>query len=120
MATRPVREVFEDHLRNRKNGELDADLRDNYAEDVVLLTCYGVFHGHDGVRKSEDILHRNVPNATFDYVQTLDAKEMAYLEWTAHGDDVDVRDGVDSYLIRDGRILVQTIHYKPVRAGDET
>lgn len=114
MANRSVREVFEDHLRNRENGALETDLEQNYADDVVLLTCYGVFKGHDGVRESEDILHRKVPNAAFEYVQTLDANEVAFLEWRARGDGVEVRDGVDSFLIRDGRILVQTIHYTPV------
>jgi len=114
MAERSIREIFEDHLRNRANGDLDADLENNYAEDVVLLTCYGVFEGYDGVRESEAILHRKVPNSTFDYVRKLDAKEMAFLEWTAKEDGVEVHDGVDSYLIRDGRIQVQTIHYTPV------
>lgn len=116
MATRSVREVFEDHLRNRAKGELETDLKRNYAEDVVLLTGYGVFKGHDGVRQSQDILHHRVPNATYDYTKTLDADEVAFLEWTAKGDGVEVRDGVDSFLIRDGRIQVQTIHFTTVEA----
>ena len=38
--TRPAAEVFEDHLRQRLAGELEADLERNYAEDVVLLTVF--------------------------------------------------------------------------------
>lgn len=40
------------------------------------------------------------------------------LEWAA-GDHVEIHDGADSYLVRDGRIAVQTIHYstRPRRPG---
>lgn len=115
MATRSTQEVFNDHLQNRRSRNLEIDLARNYASDVVLLTCYGVFHGHDGVRKSAEILHRKVPEAQYQYVRQLHADEMAFLEWTAEGDGVQVSDGVDSFLIRDGRIKVQTIHYTPVQ-----
>jgi hypothetical protein len=33
------------------------------------------------------------------------------LEWAYEHDIVRVRDGADSYLIEDGKILAQTIHY---------
>jgi hypothetical protein len=36
---------------------------------------------------------------------------VAFLEWAYEDDKVRVRDGVDSYLIEDGKIVVQTIHY---------
>lgn len=41
----------------------------------------------------------------------LVAGEMAFLEWTAASKKAIVEDGADSYLIRDGRIVAQTIHY---------
>ena len=37
--------------------------------------------------------------------------EVGYLEWTADGPTARVRDGADSFVIRDGRIVAQTIHY---------
>lgn len=36
---------------------------------------------------------------------------MAFLEWSAMSPHAKVTDGADSYLIRNGRIIVQTIHY---------
>ena len=36
---------------------------------------------------------------------------MGLLEWTYDDSTVRVRDGVDSYLIEDGNIVAQTIHY---------
>lgn len=111
MHERSTREVFEDHLRHRSGKDLEADLH-NYDEDCVILTGYGVFHGHDGVRQSSEILGRDVPNGSYTYTTKLDADEMAFLEWTAEADGVRVLDGVDSFLIRDGKIIVQTIHYR--------
>ena len=34
------------------------------------------------------------------------------LEWSAAGHDTRIVDGVDSYLIEDGLIKAQTIHYR--------
>ncbi|WP_233416961.1 hypothetical protein [Halovulum marinum] len=35
--------------------------------------------------------------------------------WTAMGDGARIEDGADSYVVRDGRIAVQTIHYTVVK-----
>jgi hypothetical protein len=35
---------------------------------------------------------------------------MGLLEWTHEDSTVPVRDGIDSYLIEDGKIVAQTIH----------
>lgn len=49
---------------------------------------------------------------------------MGFLEWTGHSAVAQIDDGTDSYLIRGGRIVVQTIHYtvrplsNPQQAGD--
>jgi hypothetical protein len=32
-------------------------------------------------------------------------------EWTGLGDKTRVDDGADSYLVRDGKIVAQTVHY---------
>jgi len=36
---------------------------------------------------------------------------VGFLEWTYEDSTVCVRDGVDSYLIEEGKIVAQTIHY---------
>ena len=36
---------------------------------------------------------------------------MAFLEWAYEDSTTRVRDGADSYLIEDGKIVAQTIHY---------
>lgn len=72
MTTKQVRttvEVFEDHLRLRERHAVEEDIARNYAEDVVLLTLEGVFHGHDGVRHTSQTLHELLPGGHYDYLK---------------------------------------------------
>jgi hypothetical protein len=90
---------------------VDGDIARDYAEDVVLLTGLGTFRGHDGVRRSRSILAADLPDATFRYVTTLIDGDVAFLEWRATAEAVEVNDGADSFVVEDGRIRSQTIHY---------
>ena len=108
---RSAQVVLEDHLRESQQGTIEEDLPRNYAEDVVILTGRGIFRGHDGMRDLNRTLGEELPNAAFEYRTVLAEGEMAFLEWSARADGVRVSDGADSYLIRDGKIAAQTIHY---------
>jgi len=108
---RSAAEVFDSHLRLRECNDLEADLRTNYAADVVLLTCTGVFRGHEGVRASAAELRRYFPDGKYDYVHRMVEGDVAFLVWTGCSPVGEVKDGADTFVIRDGRIVVQTIHY---------
>ena len=106
---RSAREVFEDHLRAGTEGTVEQDIDRNYASTVVILSADGV--RHDRLRAQAEKLQSELPNCTFHYGTQLVEGEIAFLEWTAEAAGARVRDGADSYLIRDGRIVAQTIHY---------
>ena len=116
---RTPREVFEDHLRVGTEGSVEEDLARNYAPDLIVLTGRGVFCGHDGLRQLAELLRRELPNCTFGYHTRLVEGDVAFLEWTARADGARVDDGADSYVIRNGRIVVQTIHYTVTPLRDE-
>jgi SnoaL-like domain len=109
--TRTTTEVFEDHLAKRLAGDLEGDIRENYAEDVIFLTGTGAFEGHDGVRESARQLERYVGNMRYEYNHTLIKGDYAFLEWTAQGKSKMVADGADGFVIKNGKIVLQTIHY---------
>lgn len=111
MAERTSREVVSDHLYQAVDGDIETDRQRNYASHLVVLTGFGVFHGHAGLREVNRLLQRQLPGAAYQYRTQLDAGEIAFLEWTAHSDSAQVTDGADTYHVRDGRIQVQTIHY---------
>lgn len=110
-VTRIAHEVFDDHLRIGTEGTVEDDIERNYADTVVILSSDGVRRGHDGLREQASKLQRELPNCTFHYGTRLVEGKIAFLEWSAEADGACVRDGADSYLIRDGRIIAQTIHY---------
>ena len=118
--SRSAEDVLNDHLRQSKEGSVENDLARNYGEDVVLLTGLGVYRAHDGVRELNVMLHRELgPNATLEYRTQLLEGELGFLEWTARSEGAGTRieDGADSYLIRNGKIVAQTIHYTVQRSG---
>jgi hypothetical protein len=111
--TRSAREVLKHHLELRAAGELDRDLQENYHPDVVVMTPRAVLRGHDGVRESAHLLWRAVSDAgAYVYESVLCEDRMALLEWKARTEEINVRCGVDSYLIEGGLIAAQSIHYR--------
>ncbi len=91
---------------------LDEDLRRNVSEDIVVLINRGTFRGYDGVRQLAQMLSEELPEqGAFEYTYVAAEGRMGLLEWTCDDSTVRVRDGVDSYLIEDGKIVAQTIHY---------
>jgi hypothetical protein len=111
LAARSTQEVYEDHLRLADVNDLEGDLERNVAEDVVMLTGRGVFRGHEGVRELARQLMAEIPSGRWTYVTRLFEGPMAFLEWTVDEGPFRIRDGADSYLVENGKIRVQTIHY---------
>jgi SnoaL-like domain len=120
LSRRSAQEVLDDHLNiaNRWGPDEDIDriiqedLARNVAEDCVVLTNRGVFRGHEGVTQLAQLLGEELPeHRAFQYTHTVVEGRMALLEWAYEDAQVRVRDGADSYLIEDGRIVAQTIHY---------
>jgi hypothetical protein len=112
LKQRTPSEVFIDHLTLRKDGKFDEDLRRNYAPDVILVSNYGTFHGFDGMRESATILAKNFPSLNYRFDSLLVNKSgAAFEEWTASSDTCEVNDGIDAFIIKDGKIKIQTVWY---------
>ncbi|MFD5226716.1 nuclear transport factor 2 family protein [Microbacterium sp. NPDC058342] len=107
---RTTTEVIHDHLGNRLSADVEADLS-NYAPDIVMLTGSGIYRGLDGVRACAAELDRLLGSAVFVYRHTLIDGDYGYLEWTAETGESQVGDGADSFVVRDGLIVMQTVHY---------
>ena len=120
LSSRSAPEVLDDHLTLAENwgGEvgfergLEEDLLGNCSEELVVLINRGTFHGHKRYRQLAHMLGEELPeHRSFEYTYTAVEGRMAFLEWAYEDEDVRVRDGADSYLIENGKIVAQTIHY---------
>ena len=120
LSKRSAQEVLDDHLdiANRWGSDegveriVEEDLRRNVAEECVILINRGVFRGHEGVMQLARILGEELPeHREFQYTHKVVEGRLAFLEWAYEDAHVRVTDGADSYLIEDGKIVAQTIHY---------
>lgn len=111
METRTTDEVLRSHLELAQKGDLDSDIARNFAADCVLMTTYGNFRGHAGVREAARLLARQMGEGHYEYLRQEWHEELAFLEWTADTARASIPDGADSYWIRNGRIRAMTIHY---------
>ncbi len=108
---RTTKDVIENHLELSKNGSIEEDLKKNFSEDLIILSSHGIYNGHAGLKKLNELLIKEFPEAEFNYNNFLVEGELGFLEWTVKSDDAEVNDGADSYLVRNGLIIAQTIHY---------
>ena len=120
LSNRSAQEVLNDHLNLAENwgfeGDIERiveeDLSCNVSEEIVILTNRGVFRGHDGVRELAQMLGEELPeHRSFEYTYRVVEGRIGFLEWAYEDANVRVRDGADSYLIEEGKIVSQTIHY---------
>jgi hypothetical protein len=111
LRSRSPTEVFDDHLRLAAEHRFEEDIARNVAPHAVILERRGVFHGRDGARELARLLEEELPDAPYVYINRLIAGRVAFLEWTAEAAGTRVRDGADSFLIENGWIVAQTIHY---------
>ncbi len=111
LRTRSPQEVFDDHLQLAAEHRFEEDIERNVAPDCVILERRGVFHGRDGARHLAQLLEEELPDAPYVYTNRLLAGRIAFLEWTAEAAHTRVQDGADSFVIEDGWITAQTIHY---------
>jgi SnoaL-like domain len=112
VTARATIEAFEDHLARRSHGDIEGDLERNYARDVILLCEHGVLKGHAAVRNSAKALAEQLSDARFEYPVKAIHGENVLLHWRARSTKAYVDVGLDTFVVRDGRIVLQTVSYQ--------
>jgi hypothetical protein len=110
LGARDTQAVLDDHLRLRMNHDVESDISRNYAPDVAMLTSVGQYEGHEAVRGCARILQEHIP-PNYEVVAKRVCGRFAFIEWRAREPGRSVEDGADSFVIENGRIVLQTIHY---------
>ena len=112
LSRRPAREVLDDHLRLAKRWDFETDLQRNFADDIVILSGYGIYRGTGQLRQKAALLAEQMPGGRWTYHTVMVQGRMGFLEWSGTADNgARVEDGADSYLIEEGKIRAMTIHY---------
>jgi ketosteroid isomerase-like protein len=110
MAGRTPQEVFQHHAEVLGAGDLDGILSD-YSDDAVLISPAGVLRGKDGIRQAFVQILEDVPNADWEVPTQIYEGDVLFIEWKATAANSKVEDGIDTFIFRDGQIVLQTVRY---------
>jgi ketosteroid isomerase-like protein len=108
--SRSPQEVFQHHAEVLIAGDLEGIVSD-YSDDAVFISPSGVMRGKDGVREAFTKLLGDVPNADWDVPTQIFEGDVLFIEWSARAEKSFVEDGIDTFVFRDGEIVVQTVRY---------
>jgi uncharacterized protein (TIGR02246 family) len=116
MATQVMstRQVLDHHLQALGSGQVDEILKD-YTEDSMLVIPDAAIKGRAGIRSAFDgfvagIFKPGTYDLTMDTVRV--EGDVAYVIWHAKCASADVTFATDTFIVRDGKIAVQTFAAK--------
>jgi ketosteroid isomerase-like protein len=113
---RSPQEVFQHHAEVLGAGDLDGIVED-YSDDAVFITPAGIKRGKHGIREAFTKLLSDVPNADWALPTQIYEGDVLFLEWTATAAATRVEDGIDTFIFRDGQIVLQTVRYTVQRTS---
>ena len=104
-----TKEVLDNHLRSFGAQDLNGILSD-YAPGAVLFTPEGPLKGVDAIKAFFQMLIAEFgkPGATFRLKHQCVEGDDGYILWTAETADNLYELGTDTFVVRDGRIVVQS------------
>ena len=109
LSQRTTEEVLVHHLVALGERDLDAIVMD-YAEDAVIFLPDGTVSGTDAIRAAFDSILSTafLPGTEFEMKLQLVEGEAAYILWSADTPTVSIPYGTDTFIVRDGLIVVQS------------
>jgi hypothetical protein len=117
---RTAAEVLDSHRALLAAGDVETDVACNYAEDAVVISDQGVDGGRDAIFVSLSGLVAAfggiMPTVTEQVVVPAfrEGIDMVRIRFTLSTPCIDIPDGTDTYLIKNGQIHAQTAHGLPV------
>jgi ketosteroid isomerase-like protein len=106
--SRTPEQVFQHHAEALGAEDLD-EIAADYAEDAVFITPDGVTRGRAGIREAFAGLLGQIPSAEWTIRTAIYEGDVMLLEWSVDSAPNRVDDGTDTFLFRDGEIVVQTV-----------
>jgi len=111
-ATSTTEAVVNHHLERFLALDLQGVVAD-YAPDAVLIVPTGVLRGVPEITPFFQPLFAEFakPGATFELQQQVIEGEVAYIRWIGETPDNAYQLGTDTFLVRNGKIAVQTFAF---------
>jgi len=102
--------VLEHHLEMFGETDLDGIMED-YAEDAIFISESGVLNGREEIREMyADLLPEfDDPSMSFSLDERIVEDDYAYIVWHAETPDNEYRFASDTFVVRDGEIVAQSL-----------
>lgn len=116
MATQlmTTREVFDHHFKALGKGDLD-ELLSDYTDDSIVIVTEGVVRGRSAIRELfGGYLSTLMKPGTYEFgLDKLHVDgEVVFVMWHANCQGADITFASDTFIIRNGKIAVQTVAAK--------
>ena len=110
-----TKQVIDQHLKSFGERDLQGVLSD-YATGAVLFTPEGPLRGLDAIRSFFQVMLAEFgkPGAAFSLKQQFVEGDNGYILWTAETADNVYELGTDTFVVREGKIVVQSFAGKIV------
>lgn len=105
--------VFQHHLDAFAAGDVDEILKD-YTDSTIVIYNERVARGREEIREFFDHWLESLlpPGCRFDLEHRQVVDDMVFITWTAETEKLVFELGTDTFLIRDGKIVRQTVAAK--------
>lgn len=116
--TRSSAEIYWEHIALRYADDVQTDINRNYSDTLVLTSNHGNFYGKKGLESSARILYSLLPDTAYTIVDTVVQGDWVTERWGYYNKKSNkmVIDGIDTFLILNGKIQVKMINYTVVPA----
>ncbi len=104
-----TKDVVDHHLKSFGESDLNGILSD-YAPGAILFTPEGPLRGIDAIRSlfQAMLAEFGKPGAVFSLKQQFVEGDYAYILWTAETADNVYELGTDTFVVRKGKIVIQS------------
>ena len=111
--SRSTEEVLEHHLKAFDARDVDGIVSDYDDSSVVITPSGHVLRGRSQIRPVFEAFFQELsrPGGAFTLIHKVVEGEVGFIVWTAETAEKFYDLGTDTFVIREGRIAAQTIHY---------
>ena len=103
--------LFQKHWDSVQSGDMDAIVCD-YAEDALLIRPDRTLSGHEGCRTFFHDLFQELEGFSAQEHSVTISETTVLLEWRASHADGRQAIGVDTFIIENGKIHIQTLAFE--------
>ncbi|TGJ66014.1 hypothetical protein EYR41_009943 [Orbilia oligospora] len=121
VENRNASDVYWEHIGLCLIGNRPLDIKRNYSKNLRqcrMGTFNRFFEGHNGIRQSIELLHSKLPTTQYDIVETVVRQTNVTDGWVTERwgyydpeNQIQVTDGIDTFLIENSKIVVKWANY---------